>query len=90
MIKRCGCLVAWLRPCVSEGQNYSTFARCFSMSSSTVNGFLLFCDRGIRPSWCGDVLKWQIGQGRSLAWRFGLLTALVIRYNVGARIDETL
>jgi hypothetical protein len=29
---------------------YPTFVRPFSMSSSTLNGFLGFCDRCIRPS----------------------------------------
>ena len=29
---------------------YSTFVRCFSISSSTVKGFLVFCDRCNRPS----------------------------------------
>jgi hypothetical protein len=31
-------------------RNYPALAKCFSISSSTVNGFLVFCDRCIRPS----------------------------------------
>ena len=35
---------------IGTTKGYPPFARPFSMSSSTVNGFLLFCDRCIRPS----------------------------------------
>ena len=35
---------------VSEGRNYPTFVKFLSISSSKVNGFLVVCDRCIRPS----------------------------------------
>ena len=59
------------------------------MSSSTVNGFLAFCDRCIRPSWCGLVLNSHMGQGRSLACRFGAC-APALRGALAVDVDQAI